>query len=136
MSIGCSGSNHNAFYLYSATSVGINRTPCWYACISTKKQGCYTVISIPRNTPQIKQTRLHSSRMHTARLLTISPSMHCAGGCLVPRGVCSRVSAPEMGGGNEYIMNDTYPSINVFIFELIYLIQMSIRNVTINCNEI
>ena len=28
----------------------------------------------------IQQTRLHSSRMHTARLLTVSPSMHCAGG--------------------------------------------------------
>ena len=30
------------------------------------------------------KTRLHSSRMHTARSLTVSPSMHCAGGvCLV-----------------------------------------------------
>ena len=25
-------------------------------------------------------TRLHSSRMHTARLLTVFPSMHCTGG--------------------------------------------------------
>ena len=25
-------------------------------------------------------TRLHSSRMHIARLLTVSPSMHCTGG--------------------------------------------------------
>ena len=32
------------------------------------------------------KTRLHSSRMHTACLLTISPSMHCAGGLPVPRG--------------------------------------------------
>ena len=40
-------------------------------------------------------TRLHSSRMHTARLLTVSPSMHCAGGvsalggCLLWGVVCS-----------------------------------------------
>ena len=27
------------------------------------------------------KTRLHSSRMHTTRLLTVSPSMHCAGVC-------------------------------------------------------
>ena len=32
----------------------------------------------------MKSTRLHSSRMHIARLLTVSPSMHCTGG-----GVCS-----------------------------------------------
>ena len=48
-------------------------------------------------------TRLHSSRMCTARLLTISPSMYCTGGS-APRGVSApggvsapRVSAP--GGG-------------------------------------
>ena len=55
------------------------------------------------NTSQIL-TRLHSSRMHTARSLTVSPSMHCAGGvcsqggawsggCLVGGGV------PRLGGG-------------------------------------
>ena len=33
------------------------------------------------------KTRLHSSRMHTARALTVSPSMLCAeGGVLSPRG--------------------------------------------------
>ena len=42
-------------------------------------------------------TRLHSSRMHTARVLTVSPSIHCAGGCLLLGGVCSGGSAP--GGG-------------------------------------
>ena len=32
----------------------------------------------------------HSSRMRTARLLSVSPSMHCGGrGCLVPGDVCS-----------------------------------------------
>ena len=58
-------------------------------------------------------TRMHSSRMRTARALTVSPSMFCSGGrgvsahrgcllmgCLLPGGVCSRgcllrgVSAP------------------------------------------
>ena len=41
-------------------------------------------------------TRLHSSRMRTARALTVSPSMLCAGGtwsvgggCLVPGGAWS-----------------------------------------------
>ena len=29
---------------------------------------------------KLLETRLHSSRMHTARLLTVSPSMHWAGG--------------------------------------------------------
>ena len=28
-----------------------------------------------------KLTRMHSSRMRTARLLPVSPSMHCSGGC-------------------------------------------------------
>ena len=49
----------------------------------------------------ILTTRLHSSRMHTARLLLVSPSMHCTGrgvwswgesvpgGCLLLGGVCS-----------------------------------------------
>ena len=42
----------------------------------------------------IKQ-ELHSSRMHTARLLTVSPSMHCTGGVCVARGVpCRGVSLP------------------------------------------
>ena len=29
------------------------------------------------------ETRLHSSKMHTTHLLTVSPSMHCTGGCLL-----------------------------------------------------
>ena len=44
------------------------------------------------------KTRLHSSRMRTARLLPVSPSMHCAargcvllgGGCLLPGRGCLR----------------------------------------------
>ena len=33
------------------------------------------------------KTRRHSSRMRTARLLPVSPSMHCSGGCTCQRGV-------------------------------------------------
>ena len=34
------------------------------------------------------ETRKHSSRMRTARLLPLSPSMHCSGGgCTCPGGV-------------------------------------------------
>ena len=52
--------------------------------------------------PTKSVTRLHSSRMRTARVLTVSPSMLCAGG-----GVCSRGwgvyllqgSVPGPGGG-------------------------------------
>ena len=43
--------------------------------------------------------RLHSSSMHTARLLTVSPSMYCAGGCLVPGGVCLVGGVPGPGEG-------------------------------------
>ena len=54
---------------------------------------------------QFLKTSMHSSRMRTARLLPISPGMHCSGGCLLPGGVCSwgcllpGVSALGGGGG-------------------------------------
>ena len=58
-----------------------------------------------------KKTRMHSSRMRTARALTVSPSMLCTGGCLlwgVPslgvggsapggKGVCS-LGVPGLAG--------------------------------------
>ena len=45
-------------------------------------------------------TRLHSSRMRTARLLPISPSMHCTEGHLAPGGgVCYRGGACLWSGG-------------------------------------
>ena len=51
-------------------------------------------------------TSLHSSRMCTARLLPVSPSMHCTGGCLPLGGVCSRgVSAH----GGCWILGSTNP---------------------------
>ena len=44
-------------------------------------------------------TRMHSSRMHTACLLAVSPSMHCTGGVSAQGGVCSGgVSAPGVPG--------------------------------------
>ena len=54
--------------------------------------------------PNICETRLQSSRMCTARLLPISPSMHCTwgllpGGCLLLGGVCSWGFLPVVRGG-------------------------------------
>ena len=56
----------------------------------------FTVLS----SRKLRKIKLHSSRMHTARLLTVSPSMHCAWGVPALRGACSRggVSAPGGGG--------------------------------------
>ena len=51
----------------------------------------------------IMYTSMHSSRMRTARLLPVSPSMHCmvGGGCLLLGGVCSGVSVSGPGGGGS-----------------------------------
>ena len=50
--------------------------------------------------PNIFETRLHSSRMHTAHLLTISPSMHCTGGVPALGGcLLGGVPVPGVGGG-------------------------------------
>ena len=70
------------------------------------------------------QTRLHSSRMHTARSLTITSSMLCSGGgCLVPgvpgqRDVWSR-GAPAWsregylpGPGGGLVPGGWYPSMH------------------------
>ena len=67
------------------------------------------------------KTRLHSSRMHTARLLTVSPSMHCSGGrgCLLGGGawswgdllvggVCSRGCL--LRGGGCLVLGVWYPT--------------------------
>ena len=43
---------------------------------------------------EIFRTRMHSSRMRTARSLTVSPSMLCIGGCTWSQGVC----VPGPGG--------------------------------------
>ena len=42
-------------------------------------RGCITSLSKSTNAKQ-NTTRMHSSRMRTARLLPVSPSMHCSGG--------------------------------------------------------
>ena len=58
-------------------------------------------------------TRLHSGRMRTAHLLTVSPSMHYAGGvCLVggvpgARGVCSQGRCLVWGGCR--LLGDGFP---------------------------
>ena len=40
-----------------------------------------------KNSRKNRITRMHSSRMRTAHLLSVSPSMHCSGGVPGPRGV-------------------------------------------------
>ena len=57
-------------------------------------------------TLKIKYTRMHSSRMHTARLLTVFHSMFCTGGLYLVPGGCvpglggtrSRGAVPGLGG--------------------------------------
>ena len=55
---------------------------------------------------KLLETRLHSSRMHTARLLTVSPSMHWAeggvslpGGSALPEGGLLAGGSALQGGG-------------------------------------
>ena len=65
--------------------------------------------NICRCTKNNSSTSMHSSRMRTARLLPVSPSMHCAGGCLLPggsapgRGVCLW----SQGGVSQHAMAQT-----------------------------
>ena len=50
--------------------------------------------------PKQNQPSMHSSRMRTARLFPVPPSMHCAGGCLLlggVGGVCSRGVSAQGG---------------------------------------
>ena len=57
-----------------------------------------TSCSIHKVTAMAIETRLHSSRMHTARLLSVSPSMHCSRGCLLPLSVHSLGGVCSKGG--------------------------------------
>ena len=65
-----------------------------------------------RNAPK---TSMHSSRMRTARLLPVSPSLHCAGGsapggCLLLRvGSVPGGSASFQGGVSQHAMGQTSP---------------------------
>ena len=64
---------------------------------STLKSSCIL-------TEMSSQQELHSSRMHTAHLLTVSPSMHCAGGSpcqggLPCQGVCLAMGGSPCQGG-------------------------------------
>ena len=58
----------------------------------------YYNLSAPPIGEYISHTRMHSSRMRTARLLPVSPSMHCSGGYLVPGGVPAQGDLPGPGG--------------------------------------
>ena len=42
---------------------------------------------VDQSSEKKSQTRMHSSRMRTARLLPVSPSIHCSGGCTWSQGV-------------------------------------------------
>ena len=82
-----------------------------------------TSCSIHKVTAMAIETRLHSSRMHTAHLLPASPSMHCSrgvsaaigdplcgeclleGGCLLPGGV----SAPGRRFVSQHALRQTPP---------------------------
>ena len=59
---------------------------------------------------RILKQELHSSRMHTARLLTVSRSMHCAGGgiCLA-RGVCLARGGLLARGVSQHALRQTPP---------------------------
>ena len=54
---------------------------------------------------------MHSSMMRTARLLPVSPSMHCARGCLVPGGASSQGGLLKGGyllwGVSQHAMGQT-----------------------------
>ena len=70
---------------------------------NSRIQGIIIKILVFFTLRSILTTRLHSSRMRTARVLTVSPSMLCTGGCLLGgciwsgRGVVGGV--PGRGGG-------------------------------------
>ena len=56
------------------------------------------------------ETRLYSSRMRSARMLTVSPSMLCAGGAAPGWGRCQlpwEVPAPR--GGSQHTLRQTPP---------------------------
>ena len=62
---------------------------------------------------------MHSSRMHTARLLTVSPSMHCTGGGACSRDVCSipaytEADPPLMNRITDSCKNITFPQLRLW----------------------
>ena len=61
-------------------------------------------------TTKYSQQELHSSRMHTARLLTVTPSMHCAGGSPCQGGLpCRGIALP---GGGIPVCTEADPTVN------------------------
>ena len=56
-------------------------------------------------------TRMHSSRLRTDRLLPVSPSMHCSGGCT------------WSGGPGVYLVLRGVPGLGVYLVWGVYLVQ-------------
>ena len=79
---------------------------------------------LPFQSGELKQTRLHSTRMHSAQLLTVSPSMHCAGGVSAPGGCmfwwggCSG-GYPSMHWGRPPLWTEflTHPTENITLIQ-------------------
>ena len=102
------------------------RAPSTWSETSWLKHQIYA-ISITRNEINgiLGRTSLHSSMMHTARLLTVSPSIHCSqggvcsrggllpGGCLLGGGglLGGGVSAPREGV-SQHALRQTLPPVN------------------------
>ena len=63
---------------HSVTDPGFPR--CGAPTLGGGGRGGAPTYEFSKFSQKLLETRLHSSRMHTARLLTVSPSMHWAGG--------------------------------------------------------
>ena len=70
-------------------------------------------VSVSVNAPLLL-TRLHSSRMHIARLLTVSPSMHCVRGVFARGrgGWCPAQGASAPGGWTIPACTEADPPVN------------------------
>ena len=62
------------------------------------KNCSYPVLEMYVISWNITTRRLHSSSMHTTRLLTVSPSMHCTGGVPGSRGSAWSLGVPALEG--------------------------------------
>ena len=72
--------------------VFVTQDSCWTHFVDQHSK------KLPINTQKLIEQRMHSSRLHTGRSLTICWSLLPRGGVSAPRGVCSRgVSAPWGG---------------------------------------
>ena len=85
--------------------------------------GNNTTVSGHRYARIFYQTRMHSSRMCTARLLPVSPSMHCSGVYLVWGGTPGpRGDVPGPGWG-VYLVWEVYLFWGVYLVWRVYLVR-------------